>query len=105
MPLPLRNHPVAAPPHPNLLYPVPLLPLAAELMLTGFNDPSPESAKGKDVASKSFGADGETLQTSMARLAELVGRAHEYVEAVAVSDSVAWAGGGGEWREGSGEGW
>ncbi len=54
-------------------------------MLTGFNDPSPESAKGKDVASKSFGADGETLQTSMARLAELVGRAHEYVEAVAVS--------------------
>ncbi|KAG2451861.1 hypothetical protein HYH02_003637 [Chlamydomonas schloesseri] len=54
--------------------------VGADLMLTGLNDPSPDSKK--DSPSKSLTDDAETLQASMSRLVELVGRAAEYVEAV-----------------------
>ncbi|GFR52670.1 hypothetical protein Agub_g15294 [Astrephomene gubernaculifera] len=60
--------------------------VGTELMLTGFNDPSPEAKK--DTANKSFSEESETLGASMGRLAELVARAAEYVDSV-VSGKVA----------------
>ncbi|KXZ52608.1 hypothetical protein GPECTOR_9g653 [Gonium pectorale] len=54
--------------------------VGAELMLTGLNDPSPESKR--ETANKSFSDEGETLQGSMARLADLVARASDYVQNV-----------------------
>jgi translation initiation factor 3 subunit F len=52
-------------------------------MLTGFNDPSPENKR--ETANKSFSDEAETLGGSMARLADLVARASEYVDSVLVS--------------------
>ncbi|KAG2488313.1 hypothetical protein HYH03_013163 [Edaphochlamys debaryana] len=54
--------------------------VGAELMLTGFNDPSPEAKK--DTVNKSFNDEAETLAASMQRLADLVARASDYVDSV-----------------------
>ncbi|GIL70941.1 hypothetical protein Vretifemale_1604 [Volvox reticuliferus] len=54
--------------------------VGADLMLTGFNDPGPESKK--ETANKSFSDEAETLAASMGRLVDLVARASEYVDSV-----------------------
>ncbi|EFJ48132.1 eukaryotic translation initiation factor 3f [Volvox carteri f. nagariensis] len=55
--------------------------VGAELMLTGFNDPSPDGRQ-KETANKSFSDETETLAASMARLADLVAKASDYVDGV-----------------------